>query len=589
MMAPPKHLRILTFLTALSIPAAAQDRTALPVPNNLPAAIPIADADRHLVHRQVPAYPPLAKAARFEGVVRLKLLVDPSGTVTQVLDPSGPPLLVRAAIEAAHQYRYRPFEVAGAPGSVVVEAAVSFLLISEAPSQPIPFPAITDLASVVIEYANGFVSLRVSGTGLVEYDGAAEVAIEGKHRRYIGSDDVERMLQAFRDADFFSLRDDYTVGATDVGQTRTFIRVGALQKNITDDWVRVPPVLKSVQEAVLKFSHSDQWVKGNAETVPGIVAEGPNTGVARETLSEILPRAAYYGDTDVVRAILAKGAELERHGVWDGTALMHAAERGLPDMVAVLLAAGANPLARDKEGRGALMFGARSGNSKVVELLLAAGANASERDRCRDTALMAAAAAGNPDSVRILLDRGARVNAKNRRRQTALLSASSGDDGFAIGEMGRQRAEIPDEIVHRSEVVRMLVQAGADINSKGWSGETALFSLEDDAVKELLHYRIDVESRDQYGETALMETVSDRIADLLIRAGANVNAEDKKGQTALIRAAERNYADKLTVLVKASGIRLEHHDRNGVTALMAARKAGHQDCVHILVAAGATM
>ncbi len=110
-MAPPKYLRILTFLTALSIPAA-QDRTALPVPNNLPAAIPIADADQHLVHRQVPAYPPLAKAALFEGVVRLKLLVDPSGTVTQVLDPSGPPLLVRAAIEAAHQYRYRPFEVA---------------------------------------------------------------------------------------------------------------------------------------------------------------------------------------------------------------------------------------------------------------------------------------------------------------------------------------------------------------------------------------------------------------------------------------------------------------------------------------------
>jgi TonB family protein len=546
------------FLAALGIPTAAQDRTALTIEENLSAAIPIAEADQHLIHRQVPAYPPLARAARFEGVVRLKLLVDPSGTVTQVLNPSGPPLLVRAAIEAAQRYRYRPFEVAGVPTSLVVEAAVSFLLTPEPPSTPIPFPAITDLSTVVIAYSNGFVTLRISGTGLVEYEGTSEVAIEGKHQRYIGSDDVEHMLRAFRDADFFSLRDDYVVGATDVGQTRTSIQIGALQKNITDDWVQVPPVLKSVQEAILKYSHSDQWVRANAETVPGILAEVPDTGRRRGTLSGILPRAAYFGDIDVVRAILAKGADLEKPGVWDGTALIHAAERGLPDMVAVLLAAGANPLARDKEGRGALMFGARSGNSRVVELLLAAGANASERDRYGDTALMSAAAAGNPDSVRMLLDRGASVNARNRRRQTALLSGSNGDDGFVIGEMGRVRAEIPEKSVHRDTVVRMLLEAGADINAKGWSGETALFSLEDDAVQELLRHHINLEARDESGDTALMETVSECIAELLIEAGANVNAEDKQGQTALIKAAERNYVDKLAVLLGAPGVRVDH-------------------------------
>jgi ankyrin repeat protein len=431
------------------------------------------------------------------------------------------------------------------------------------------------------------VNLRISGTGSVEYDGA-EVAIEGKHQRHIGSDDVEHLLQAFRDADFFSLRDDYTVGATDVGQTRTSIRVGTLQKNITDDWVRVPPVLKSVQDAVLKYSHSDQWVKGNAETVPGILAEVPDTGARRETLSGILPRAAYFGDIEVIRAILAKGADLERHDVWDGTALMHAAERGLPEMVAVLLAAGANPLARDKEGRGALIFGARSGNSKVVELLLAAGTKAGERDRYGDTALMAAAAAGNPDSVRMLLDRGAKVNARNHRRQTALLSGSTGDDGFGIGEMGRARPEIPDESIHRDRAVRMLLEAGADINAKGWSGETPLFSLEEDAVEELLRHHINLEARDEYGDTALMETVSESIAELLIRAGANVNAEDKKGQTALIKAAERNYVGKLAVLLRAPGIQLNHWDHDGATALAVAQKAKHQDCVRILIAAGAT-
>jgi hypothetical protein len=48
MMALPRYLRILTFLTALGILTAAHDRTALPIENSLPVAIPIAEADQHL-------------------------------------------------------------------------------------------------------------------------------------------------------------------------------------------------------------------------------------------------------------------------------------------------------------------------------------------------------------------------------------------------------------------------------------------------------------------------------------------------------------------------------------------------------------
>lgn len=338
----------------------------------------------------------------------------------------------------------------------------------------------------------------------------------------------------------------------------------------------------------MKYSHSGQWVEGNRDTVTELLAETSDSGRGRELLSEILPRAALYGDAAFVREILSHGVELERRGPWDGTALMHAAERGLPDMVGALLQAGSDVHARDKEGRTALVFGAGSGTSSVVRLLLDAGATGSEKDKYGDTALMAAAAAGNPESVRLLLKTGARVNAKNKRRQTALLSAASGDDGFAIGEHGRRRAEIPEELIHRDLVVRMLLDAGADINARGWDGETALFSLEDEAVEELLRHHVGLEIRDKYGETALIETVSDSIARLLIKAGANINAENKGGKTALILAAERNYVDKTRVLTSDPRIGLNHRSRDGTTALNAANNAGHQKCIQLLISAGAT-
>jgi TonB family protein len=581
-------LRVLPVALSIAVLLNAQAKPEATSGVDATTTIPLAEADQHLLQRQAPVYPPLAKQARIEGTVRLTLQVNANGTVARVVQASGHPLLSPAAIEAARQCSYRPFEIDGIPSNVLVEATVSFSLSPGPPSPRIPFPAIADLSLLVVEYGNGFISLRVSGSGLVEYTGVDDVVVEGKHLTHIRPEEVQELVDAFRRADFFSLRDDYSVGATDVGRTTTSIQVSSLKKAVSDDWVRVPPVLKAVQDAVLKFSHSDQWVRGNADTVRSLLAETPDPGLRREVLSNVLPRAALYGDTAIVREILGHGVDLERRSSWNGTALMHAAERGSPDMVSALLEAGANIHARDKEGRGALIFGAGSGTALVVELLLGAGAKGDEKDKYGDSALMAAAATGNPECVRLLLKHGAQVNGRNKRRQSALLSATAADDGFAIGESGRRRAEIPDEVVHRDTVVRILLDAGADINARGWSGESALFSLEDEAVEELLRHHVNLEARDENGGTALIETVSDSIAELLVKAGANINAENKKGKTALIEAAERNYVDKLNILVKAPGIRLGQRDRSGATALMAAKSAGHRDCVQVLISAGAT-
>ena len=118
---------VLAYLT--TIEAMAQVQATSDMQERPPAVITVVEADQHLTQHKAPIYPPLAKAARVEGVVRLHLLVDSSGAVIKVLDSSGHPLLIRSAIEAAQQYRYRPFEVNGVPSAIVVEAEVSFSLV----------------------------------------------------------------------------------------------------------------------------------------------------------------------------------------------------------------------------------------------------------------------------------------------------------------------------------------------------------------------------------------------------------------------------------------------------------------------------
>lgn len=574
----------LLFATAL-VAATSTLAQTVSSPGHL-STIPADEAEQHLIEDTPPAYPRIAIMFNAEGDIKLTLEVDQSGAVVRVVASSGPALLKDAAETAAEHYRYRPFEVNGKPADVLVEAIVRFRLHAQTP--PVPFPEVTDLKSVHFEYSDGSIDISVSGDGHVEYDGQRTGVAEGKHERQIDAEEVGLLLDAFRKANFFSLNDDYSVSATDVGSEATSIQIGDRRKAVTDNYVQKPAVLDEVQKAILKYSHSDQWTKGNSDTVPGLVAESPSPAARKEVLSNALPAAAFYSDTAVVREILAYPVDLNREGPFKDTALMLAADRGLADMVDVLLKAGVDPNRADEVGRNALIFGAGSGNLQIVQLLLSAGLRADSKDKYGDTALMAAAAAGNPESVRLLLENGAEVNTTNSRRQTALLSGSTGEAGFGIGEMGRPHADIPEGEVHRDVVVGLLLDAGAHINAHGWFGQTALFSLEEDAVRELIVRHADIEARNEYGETPLIETVSGSIAKILIEAGANVNARDENGKTALICAAESNYVDKLQVLVKAPGIRLEERDNNGETALMRAKAKNLPASVSVLVAAGAT-
>jgi protein TonB len=83
-----------------------------------------------LVHRVEPAYPTLAKAARVQGEVVLKAVIDVNGSIQNLQLVSGHPMLVPAAITAVQQWRYKPYLLNGQPVEVETTITVIFSLTS---------------------------------------------------------------------------------------------------------------------------------------------------------------------------------------------------------------------------------------------------------------------------------------------------------------------------------------------------------------------------------------------------------------------------------------------------------------------------
>ena len=81
-----------------------------------------------LVNKVQPVYPPLARQARISGTVRLHAIIAKNGSVEQLEVLSGHPLLVRAAMDAVQQWKYKPTLLNGEPVEVDTTIDVIFSL-----------------------------------------------------------------------------------------------------------------------------------------------------------------------------------------------------------------------------------------------------------------------------------------------------------------------------------------------------------------------------------------------------------------------------------------------------------------------------
>ncbi len=82
----------------------------------------------NLIFQPKPVYPPLAKQARIQGVVKLNAVIDKEGTIQQLTVASGHPLLIPSALEAVKQWKYKPTLLNGEPVEVITQIDVNFTL-----------------------------------------------------------------------------------------------------------------------------------------------------------------------------------------------------------------------------------------------------------------------------------------------------------------------------------------------------------------------------------------------------------------------------------------------------------------------------
>jgi ankyrin repeat protein len=181
---------------------------------------------------------------------------------------------------------------------------------------------------------------------------------------------------------------------------------------------------------------------------------------------------------------------LDKLGIEDSEkGFFEAIVKGEKSVVSLFLAAGMSPNVK-QGGITALMEASRRGktHSEIAAALIQAGAEINAQDPYGVTPLLFAAISGSPETIRMLLKSGADVKAKDVDGRTALIETLTTEN------------DLPPETIEE------LIQAGAEVNVRIYGGLTPLM---------------------------IAAAGNSRILKALIRAGADLNAEDDQGATAL--------------------------------------------------------
>jgi ankyrin repeat protein len=195
----------------------------------------------------------------------------------------------------------------------------------------------------------------------------------------------------------------------------------------------------------------------------------------------------------------------------DGLHLISASEKGEVETVKSLLKKGVYIHAQDKEGICAIVAAAYKNHLEIVDLLIAAGADVNMKDNSLQSAYLISTSYGYTELLKKTLKAGADVHATDSYNGTGLIRAA--DRGYV-------------------EIIRELLKTDVRVNHINKIGWTAL-----------LEAIILGDGGEQHTE----------VVRLLIDAGADVNLPDKDGTTPLAHAKNKNFTDIIKILENSEG------------------------------------
>lgn len=330
--------------------------------------------------------------------------------------------------------------------------------------------------------------------------------------------------------------------------------------------------------------------------------------------------ACVWGFAMVVRAALSGGLDLNERNDDGDAALAVAASFNNPEIVRLLLEGGADTNAVGSiGGYTPLHYGVRPwrhGSSlEVVKLLVQHGADVSKAIKGPvNDGYTPLHRADHNDIVRFLLDNGARVNAQNAAGSTALHLVA----GFGTTETARLLLEsgaAPDLEDHHShtalhvaatngneEMVTFLsTYLGLGSEAKKWARQARFYNAVDEGDEALVRRLVeeeeeeegvDMRMRNYRGESPLHCAINGghlRIASLLLEKGADIDATDKFGDTALLLACRQRQEERMGFLLDhGADINIKNEElANGYTALSMATALGEPQLVEMLLSRGA--
>ncbi|KAK1139808.1 hypothetical protein N8T08_011127 [Aspergillus melleus] len=321
--------------------------------------------------------------------------------------------------------------------------------------------------------------------------------------------------------------------------------------------------------------------------------------------SAILIWAAKHGKPDPCYRFLREGANPNiRDPAHGRTPLSWAAELTHKDVVAVLLLSDeTDPNAPDKHACTPLFWAA--GNPRqslstmpspylsiptadtlslimpgddlaIVKMLVSHKDTQPDcRNKRGETPLAIAAADGAEHVVEMLLRTGkVDVNSKDKHGQTPLMAAA--------------------RIGHIRIVKHLLAIDGVDVDTRSESGDSPLMSAARHGHAEIVQLLLDIPTVDpnhqpSFGDPALLIAVANGHVDvvevLLASEKVDPNLPNRRGVTAIARAAQRNRAQIMRMLLD-KGVEPDERDGEGNTPLEIASERGHIQIVKLLLSTG---